>query len=171
MHKIYSLAWRARLDLVYVNLFFLSFFSLSTSLFYRNAFKMPNFPFDESLFTATTFTAPPDRQEKLLLFSLARDVGEKWPRPGPQASLFSSRSLLSPHDKTVTKTNTIQRASSWGLLRGKTIKRTAQLDKLHNENKDKTLFVRPDLSRLSERWTINTGKKQPSKNVIIDSRS
>lgn len=156
MHKIYSLAWRARLDLVYVNLFFLSFHFTFLSEEKMPPTKCPIFlskrqPMNH--FSSHNFHGSSDPQEKLLLFSLARDVGEKWPRSGPQASVFSSRS----HDKTVTKTNTIQRASSLGLL-AKTIKRKAQLDKLHNENKDKTLFVRPDLSRLSERWTINTEK-------------
>lgn len=42
-------------------------------------------------------TLSSDRQEKLSFSrgSLARDVGEKWPRPGPQPTLFSSSAIAS----------------------------------------------------------------------------
>lgn len=114
--------------------------------------------------------------------SLARDVGEKWPRPGPQPTLFSSSEIASftrhgdryENKYKFTECFFFGSLSLWRQLKNNSTNCTNKKNERTEHTsgvqmKGKHFFIPvPIRSRLSERWTINT-EQMRSKNVIIDS--
>lgn len=126
MHKIYSLAWRARLDLVFVNLF--SFFPLHFFIGRKSAsFKMPNFPLETSTDESFSITQ---------LSRLLRSAGETF------ALLVSSRCWREMASAWTASESFLLAIASF----------TARQDRYENKYNSTGFFLRPSRERqLSEK--------------------